>query len=129
VEAFAAFGQSLGRGAFVQAQSGAEWPTDTEKAPNAVYGAVRRGKTFRSDRGLGRMWVPMLELIADRDLESGAATNVDVVPEFQVTLNRRQHVRLGMGYQVPSTIGRSVVAVPMYVLWDWFDGGLFSGWK
>jgi mono/diheme cytochrome c family protein len=130
LEAFAAFGQSLGRGAFVQAQGGAEWPTDTEKAPNAVYGRVAVGKTFRSDRGLGRMWVPMLELIADRDLKSGADTNVDVVPEFQVTLNRRQHVRLGVGYQVPVSHrdGRSS-QFRMYVLWDWFDGGLFDGWK
>jgi Cytochrome c len=130
LEAFAAFGQSLGRGAFVQAQTGAEWPTDTEKAPNAVYERVAVGTILRSDRGLGRMWVPMLEMIVNRDLESGASTDVDLIPEFQVTLNRRQHVRLGMGYQVPVTHrdGRSN-QFRMYVLWDWFDGGLLDGWK
>lgn len=129
-EAFAAFGRSLGHDAFVQVQSGGEWPTDTAKASNAVYGRVAVGKSLRADRGLGRIWTPMFELVADRDLSSGASTTVDVVPEVQVTLNRRQHVRLGMGYQMPvgNRGGRGNQFVT-YVLWDWFDGGLFSGWK
>ena len=129
-EGFAAFGQRLGPSAFVQAQAGAEFPSDTDIAPRAVYGRMALGRTFRQDAGLGRMWVPMVELITDRDLESGASTNVDVVPEMQVTINRRQHVRLGLGLQMPvnNRDDRSKV-FQMYVLWDWFDGGLFSGWK
>jgi hypothetical protein len=85
---------------------------------------------LRADRGFGRMWVPMLELIVDRDLESGASTKVDLIPEFQVTLNRRQHVRLGTGLQIPVSHreGRSNT-FRFYVLWDWFDGGLFDGWR
>jgi hypothetical protein len=52
-----------------------------------------------------------------------------VVPEFQVTLSRRQHVRAALGYDVPlnDTAGRSTQLM-MYVLWDWFDGGLLEGW-
>ena len=76
------------------------------------------------------MWSPMLELITDRDLEDGAKTNVDVMPQFQVTLNRRQHVRVNVGLQVPvaNTTGRSKQVV-FYLLWDWFDGGLLEGWR
>jgi hypothetical protein len=129
-EGFAAFGQRLGESAFVQAQAGAEFPTDTDIAPRAVYGRMALGRSLRQDAGIGRMWVPMLELLADRDLEEGASTNIDLVPEMQVTINRRQHVRLGIGLQVPATNRdeRSNV-FRFYVLWDWFDGGLFEGWK
>jgi hypothetical protein len=130
LEAFGAVGQSLGGGAFVQGQFGGEFPTDTTVAPKAVYGRLAAGKTLRQDGGIGRMWVPMLEVAADRDLESGASTSVDVAPELQVTLNRRQHVRGAVGLQVPVTNrdGR-FTQLNFYVLWDWFDGGLFSGWK
>jgi mono/diheme cytochrome c family protein len=129
-EGFAAFGHSLGRGSFVQAQAGGELPADTSKAPKAVFGRMALGKTFRQDYGIGRMWTPMLELAADRDLESGASTNVDIVPEMQVTLNRRQHVRLGAGLQIPlNQRDERSNQFRIYVLWDWFDGGLFDGWK
>jgi mono/diheme cytochrome c family protein len=130
VEGFGAFGQRLGSSSFVQGQAGAEFPTDTAIAPKAVYARMAVGTMLRQDRGLGRMWVPMLELVADHDLESGAPTNVDVVPEFQVTINRRQHIRLGTGVQIPvnNRDERSNV-FRFYLLWDWFDGGLFKGWR
>jgi hypothetical protein len=99
-------------------------------APKAVYGRMAVGKMLRQDAGLGRMWVPMVELVADHDIESGAPVNVDLVPEMQVTLNRRQHVRAAVGLQIPANNrdGRSN-QLNFYVLWDWFDGGLFNGWK
>lgn len=129
-EGFAAFGQRIGSATFVQGQAGGEFPTDTEKAPKAVFGRMAVGHMLRQDGGLGRMWVPMLELVADRDLEDGAKTNVDLVPEMQVTLNKRQHIRLGAGAQMPvnNREGRSKQFM-FYVLWDWFDGGFFDGWK
>lgn len=129
-EAFGAFGAKLGGGAFVQGQAGGEFPTDTTVAPKAVYGRMAVGKMLRQDAGLGRMWVPMFELVADHDIESGSPVNVDVVPEMQVTLNRRQHVRAAVGLQIPANNrdGRSK-QVTFYVLWDFADGGLFDGWK
>jgi hypothetical protein len=71
----------------------------------------------------------MIELLGARDLVSGADTNWDAVYEFQVTLNRRQHVMLNTGVRTPlnNTDGRET-QVLMYVLWDWFDGGLGAGW-
>jgi hypothetical protein len=68
--------------------------------------------------------------LTDREFEHGAATNFDLVPQFQVTLSRRQHVRANVGLQVPINRkeGRPV-QVQMYLLWDWFDGGFLEGWK
>jgi hypothetical protein len=129
-EAFAAYGQILPSQMFVQAQGGTEQPTSTDETPRAAFGRIAFGKSFREQRGLGRLWSPMLELIADRDFEDGARTNLDLLPQFQVTINRRQHVRVNLGVQVPvnNTTGRSKQAV-FYFLWDWFDGGLLDGWR
>ena len=59
----------------------------------------------------------------------GGATDWDVIPEFQVTLNRRQHIRAALGYRLPinDTAGRPKQFIA-YFLWDWFDGGFFEGW-
>lgn len=129
-EGFGAFGQRLGRSGFVQGQAGAEFPSDTTVAPKVVYGRLALGKSFRQDEERGRMWSPMFELVADHDLESGAPTTVDLVPEMQVTINRRQHVRLGAGLQIPVNHREDRSSVfQFYLLWDWFDGGLLKGWR
>jgi hypothetical protein len=51
------------------------------------------------------------------------------VPQAQVSLSKLQHVRLDMGVQLPvnerDQRGR---VFHLYLLWDWFDGPLFSGW-
>jgi hypothetical protein len=72
----------------------------------------------------------MMEFLADRDLLKGAKTNWDILPQFQVTLNKRQHIRASVGVRLPAnnTAGRSSQLV-FYLLWDTFDGGLRDGWK
>jgi mono/diheme cytochrome c family protein len=127
-ETFAAFGQLLPRFSFLQIQAGGEVPTNN-KAPKAVFWRANLGKTFSQNQGFGREWTPMAEFLADRDLLTGAKTNWDVVPEMQVTLSRRQHVRLNIGVRTPinNTAGRST-QVLFYLLWDWFDGALREGW-
>jgi mono/diheme cytochrome c family protein len=129
-EAFAAYGQILPSRMFLQAQFGTEQPTSTEETPRAIFTRAALGTSFRQEAGIGRMWSPMLELITDRDLEDGAKTNVDIMPQMQVTINRRQHIRGSVGLQVPvaNTSGRSKQIV-FYLLWDWFDGGLLEGWR
>ena len=116
--------------AFVQAQVGTDQPSQTELAPRTLFWRVNAGKSFREERGLGRTWSPMIEVVSDRDFVEGATANIDVVPQFQVTLNRRQHVRANVGVQIPAANreGRST-QVAFYLLWDWFDGGLFEGWR
>ena len=72
----------------------------------------------------------MIEVISEREFLDGATADIDVVPQVQVTLNRRQHVRVNVGLQFPATntAGRPKQLV-FYVLWDWFDGGLLEGWR
>jgi hypothetical protein len=129
-EASGAFGQLLPSEVFIQAQAGTELPTDTSGNPRAAFARLAVGRILRQGHGLGRLWVPMLELVSDRDLQPGAPTNIDLVPQMQVTLSRRQHVRANLGFQLPVShkTGRPV-QVTFYLLWDWFDGGLFEGWK
>jgi hypothetical protein len=71
----------------------------------------------------------MVEFLSDRELENGAATDWDIVPEFQVTLSKRQHIRANFGVRTPlnNRNGRST-QLAFYVLWDFFDGGLREGW-
>jgi cytochrome c553 len=129
-ESFAAFAKLLPGNTFIQAQAGTELPTDTAKVPRALFWRTALGKSYRQSHGLGRMWTPMVEFVATHTFSTHATTDWDVVPEFQVTLSRRQHVRANAGVRIPvnNTADRSIQAV-FYVLWDWFDGGLLEGWK
>jgi hypothetical protein len=53
----------------------------------------------------------------------------DLVPQLQVTLSPRQHVLLGAGVRIPLTHRRTrPTRVVVYLLWDWYDGGLTEGW-
>jgi mono/diheme cytochrome c family protein len=126
---FAAFGQRLPGFSFIQIQGGAELPVDTKKAPQAVFLHTAVGKTFVQRRGFGRIWTPMIEALAGRDLETGAKTNWDLVPEMQFSLSKRQHILANVGIRRPmnNVFGRPTQVV-FYVLWDWFDGGLREGW-
>jgi mono/diheme cytochrome c family protein len=128
-ETFAAFGQNFSRSTFLQIQTGFELPTDTEKISNAYFFRAATGKTLTPGGRAGRSWTPMVEFLADRELETGATTDWDVVPEVQVTLNKRQHIRFNVGVRTPmnNRPGRPT-QLGFYLLWDFFDGGLREGW-
>jgi hypothetical protein len=129
LEPFAMFGQTLARSGFFQIQTGFELPTDTSKVSSIYFWKSAVGKTFTQNGRVGRAWTPMVEFLGERDLVAGASMNWDIVPQVQVTLNRRQHVRLNVGVRTPmnNTLGRST-QLAMYVLWDFFDGALREGW-
>jgi mono/diheme cytochrome c family protein len=128
-EPFVAFGQILPADAFFQAQAGLELPFDTGRAGREAFWRAALGRSFTEGR-FGRSWSPIVELLAARDLESGATTHWDLVPQMQVTLNRRQHIMINAGVRFPlnDRTGRSTQLVT-YFLWDWFDGGLLDGWQ
>jgi hypothetical protein len=129
VEPFLLYGQILPRDTFVQAHVGLELPADRDRASNELFWRVAGGWTFAQQGGAGRAWSPMLELLAARDLESGATTEWDVVPQVQVTLNRRQHIMANVGVQLPLNERRDRgTRLIAYLLWDWWDGGFFDGW-
>jgi hypothetical protein len=128
VEPSVAYGQLLTPHAFVHTQAGAELPTSGEAAGEAFW-RVAIGTTVEQKR-FGRAWSPMIELLAARSLGAAARTEWDLVPQLQVTLSRRQHVRLNAGVGVPMTERpERGVRLVTYFLWDWFDGGLFEGWR
>src|SRR5262249_27534828 len=83
---FAAFDQLFRTNTFIQFQTGAELPVHTDIAPQAVFFNTAIGQSFAFDHGLGRLWSPMMEFLADRDLFTSAKTNWDVLPQMQVTL-------------------------------------------
>jgi mono/diheme cytochrome c family protein len=127
VEGFLAFGQSLPGEGFFQAQTGLGVPTNG--AAKEAFWRLVAGKTFTAPN-FGRAWSPMVELVAARELADGEASLWDIVPQFQVTLSRRQHIRAAFGVQVPLNERESRhTQILAYFLWDWFDGGLFSAWK
>ena len=61
------------------------------------------GQSFGQNKGLGRLWSPMVEFLATRDLATGAATNWDVLPQLQITISKRQHIRADAGVRIPTT--------------------------
>ena len=128
-ETFGAFDQLFRSNTFIQTQFGADLPVDTQKAPQSIYWYTAVGQMFAQDRGLGRLWTPMFEFLATRDFTTGANTNWDVLPEMQVTISKRQHIRGDLGVQIPvnNTRGRQAQLV-FYLLWDWADGKLTKGW-
>lgn len=128
-ETFAAYGQLLPANLFLQFQGGADLPTHTKTAPQSLFWNTVVGQNIAQDKGLGRLWSPMIEFLADRDLMTGAKTNWDLLPQFEVTISRRQHIRADVGVRIPATntAGRQM-QVLFYVLWDWQDGKLTEGW-
>jgi len=127
-ETFAAYDQ-LFHNTSIQTQFGADLPRHTEIAPQSIFFNTAIGQTIMADHGLGRAWTPMFEFLADRDLVDGGKTNWDVLPQMQVTISHRQHIRGDLGVRVPvsNTTGRAV-QLQLYLLWDWQDGKINEGW-
>lgn len=127
-EPFVSFGQALPRDSFLQAQAGAELPADGDKATPEAFWRLVFGKSF-SQHGWGRTWSPMVELLAARELESGATSLWDIAPQVQITLSTRQHIIVSGGVRMPlNRRDERHTQVLFYALWDWFDGPLNGGW-
>ncbi len=127
-EPFVAYGQLLPKNFFLEFQGGGAVSFNRDKADNELYGRLTAGKMFYQGH-FGRRWTPMVELLGARALVSDGDTHWDIAPQFQVTLSARQHFRLNIGARIPLN-DRDVrdTEIGMYLLWDWYDGGLFEGW-
>jgi hypothetical protein len=128
-ETFAAFDQLFPTNTFVQTQLGADLPRHTAIAPQSIFFNTAIGQMLPQQHGLGRLFTPMMEFLAARDLTDRAKTDWDVLPQMQLTISKRQHVRADLGLRIPvtNTTGRQKQVV-FYLLWDWFDGRLNEGW-
>lgn len=127
LEPFVSFGQYLPLGSFLQVQSGFEFPMIRNKGADEAFWRAAVGKSFNPNPW-GRTWSPMVEVLGSRELESGAVNHWDIVPQMQVTLNTRQHIMLNLGVRIPADDPDRDAQFMVYVLWDWFDGGLLEGW-
>ncbi|RPJ78551.1 MAG: cytochrome c [Acidobacteria bacterium] len=128
LEPFLTFGQVLPGDAFVQFQGGIEIPTNSELAAKEAFWRTTLGRSIVQG-AFGRTWSPMVEVIGSREIEDGQKVHWDLLPQMQVTLNTRQHIMANVGVRLPvnQRTGRHAQLL-FYVLWDWFDGGLFEGW-
>jgi len=128
-EPFVAFGQILPRDSFLQVQAGVELPSDTERAEREAFWRAAFGRSLL-EHGYGRSWSPMLEVLGALELTTRGETTWDLVPQLQVSLSRRQHIMVSAGVRVPIN-GRNERGSTFlsYLLWDWFDGGFFDGWR
>lgn len=126
-EPYAAYGHLLPGDAFLQFQALGEIAVDGDAGDKAEL-RMTIGRTW-TEGEFGRAWTPMLEVLAERGLTSGASVKVDLASQVQVSLNTRQHILLNAGLRFPldDDEDRGVQAV-VYLLWDWFDGGFLDGW-
>ncbi len=129
-EPFAAYDQLITNRTFVQLQLGADLPVDSSISPRSLFFRTAVGASVAQDHGLGRLFSPMVEFAAVHDYMPGANTQWDVLPEMQVTVSARQHIRAAIGYRKPFTeVSGRAPQVEFYVLWDWAEGHFWEGWR
>lgn len=128
-EPFAAFDQLFKENTFLEFQLGSDLPVDTGVAPRSMFWRSLLGQALIEDHGLGRQFIPMVEVLGSRDFKQGDSNDWDLLPELYVTLSPRQHVTADVGFRQPvtNTKGR-VPEVVFFVRWDWADGKLWEGW-
>jgi mono/diheme cytochrome c family protein len=121
------FAQVLPLGWYLQTQTGVEFGADRTRAETEALARFALGTTIAP--GNGRAWSPMVELTGAKELVPGEEIAWDLIPQMQITLSRRQHIKISGGYRIPVTerAGRPRELLA-YLIWDWFDGSLFDGW-
>jgi hypothetical protein len=127
LEPFVAIGQRLPARTFIQLQVGGAVPFDRTR-PDEAFWRAAVGQQIRQGE-FGRLFAPMVEFLAVRELTSGAPVHWDVLPQMHVTLSTRQHIRANVGVRMPvnDRTGRPTQVLG-YFLWEWFGGGLTTGW-
>lgn len=130
-EEFVTYTQLLPKRSFFLTQVGVEGPPfRRHQSPWEIYNRTQIGKTFLADRGFGRAFSVSNEFISVRGFGPRQSWTLDVVPQAQITVSKRQHMRLGVGVSVPAVNVQSrSTQLVFYWLWDTFDGGFFEGWK
>jgi hypothetical protein len=128
LEPYGTYSQMLAADTFVHLQAGLETPLNLP-VNKELYWRAAGGKTFVQGQR-GRTWTPMVELAGRRELAFDERISWDLLPQLQVTLSRRQHISISGGVLLPLTLHRFRRSTPtVQLLWDWFDGGFFEGWR
>jgi mono/diheme cytochrome c family protein len=130
-EGFLSLGQVLPKFSYIQTQIGFEGPPfrrhDTK---SEFYSRTAIGKAFAGGGGYGRLFNVANEFIAIREFGPRERWKLDVIPQVQYTISKRQHMRLGVGVRIPAVnTGTRQTQLMTYLLWDMFDGGFLEGWR
>ncbi len=126
---FAAITQLLPANAAFHAQLIGEIPTDRDRSDPRIELRTAFAKTF--SKALGeREWSPMFEVLARPVFDKGGRDiQVDLVPQFEVSLSRTKHVTLAVGVVVPVTdSSERATQLAIDLKWDWFTKKFFEGW-
>ncbi|MBT7951414.1 MAG: cytochrome c [Gammaproteobacteria bacterium] len=82
-----------------------------------------------------RSFKPGLELVSSFPIDRGTGpgrksfSQLSLIPQTQIGLNKRGQVMLNLGAEIPlNDSGRYDYRWYAYLIWDFADGGLFSGW-
>ena len=128
-ETHALFAQMLPKDFFLQGDVFGSFPTG-KQLPNEMQAHFALGRTFAEDGGWGRAWTPQVEFLSAHDFSPRAGVDMDIVPQLQVSISRRQHILFSAGERIPlnNTAARKPQTV-FYLIWDWYDAGLFQGWR
>ena len=139
LEQFLTYTQLLPKRFFFLQQVGAEGPFKRHDDPIQGYARTDIGKTFLADKGFGRSFSISSELITTRNFAPNQNFTLTIVPQAQITVSKRQHMRLGVGFSIPVVDGppnpgaiinpAGQKQLSFYWLWDTFDGGFFEGWR
>lgn len=88
-----------------------------------------------SSNVLPQRFNPGMELVASFPIDRGTGTGrksfsqLSLIPQAQIGLNKRGHVMLNLGAEVPlNDTDRYDYRAYAYLIWDFADGGLFDGW-
>lgn len=128
LEPFVSYGQNIPWLGFVHLQLGSELPFDTRRADIEAFWRAAFGHSFTWG-SWGRAFTPMIEVLGAGELSREFDPSWDVVPQLQVTLSQRQHIMASAGVRIPvNKWDERPVELMVYLLWDWFDGGLLEGW-
>jgi hypothetical protein len=127
-EPFLAYDQLLGERNFLQFQLGGDVTFDSTRSPRSLFFRAAGGRSMAPDHGLGRLFSPMVEFTGTHTY--GAGTDLNLVPQMQVTVSKRQHIRADAGISAPITnTADRKPQVLFYILWDWAEGAFWKGWR
>ena len=84
------------------------------RGQNEAFVRTALGYTFAQDRGFGRAWSPMMEVLVAKPADGSAEW--DVVPQMQVSLSKLQHVLISVGARIPLERARGAKAAVPHLL-------------
>ena len=102
-----------------------EAPVNKSKGnPELIYGISSTLILPEGERGI----FPGIELLGIKNLGSSEHM-ISLVPKIYIALTKRGHLAISIGREIPIYGGTPFkYRYVGFILWDYVDGGIFSGW-